>query len=209
MRYQTRFAGILCGGILLTVLSSQAQVLYDTTVPNQFEFARTDIYVSQGATQAIVTVRFYPGNRSFSGSVGYSTRDGTAVANRDYVPVSGMLSFSGKTELTFTVPLLNPKNIEPKTIGLVLSYSQPVYPTNATVHIHMPPPPNLEIQRVDDTRVVLLWDNDGSETWVEKWEPGSSWTRLYPQAIYSSGGRLNVIDGAPSATSLYRLRREQ
>src|SRR5262249_17284081 len=63
-------------------------------------------------------------------TVAYSTADGTAQANSDYVPVSGTLTFApGVTSLTISVPIIGDHIAEPtETFRVVLSQ-----PTNATI----------------------------------------------------------------------------
>ncbi|MBK8001645.1 MAG: DUF11 domain-containing protein [Verrucomicrobia bacterium] len=59
---------------------------------------------------------------SESATVGYFTSDGTATAGVDYVPRSGLLTFSpGVNVLTFTVPIIDDSLIEPReTVNLSL-----------------------------------------------------------------------------------------
>ena len=78
----------------------------DTTMPNRFEFTQAEYVVDENATNAVITVRFYPGNRAVAGSVAYTTEDVTAIAGEDYVGVSGNLWFSGWEPRCLTVPVI-------------------------------------------------------------------------------------------------------
>src|SRR6185295_13928687 len=85
-----------CVSFVLLAVSAQGQITpKDTVIPDQFEFISAQYFVSSGATNAVIAVRFFPGGRSWSGSINYATRDGTAIANQDYAPVHGTLNFSG------------------------------------------------------------------------------------------------------------------
>jgi uncharacterized delta-60 repeat protein len=72
-----------------------------------------------GATIAVVRT----GNAASAFTVHYSTGDGTATAGADYTAQSSMLEFAaGETTKTFTVPMLNDDQIEPReTVLLALA----------------------------------------------------------------------------------------
>ena len=89
-------AGVTISTVLLFVATSPAlgQVAPKLiTGPNQYEFVTGGYFVSQGVTNAVITVHFIPGNPDISGSINYATTGGTAVTNQDYKPVSGNLVF--------------------------------------------------------------------------------------------------------------------
>jgi uncharacterized repeat protein (TIGR01451 family)/uncharacterized delta-60 repeat protein len=72
-----------------------------------FSFSRASYDVNQGTGggTAIITVQ-RTGFTNSSVSVDFSTQDGTAIANKDYVPVSGTLVFTnGQTSTNFTVSI--------------------------------------------------------------------------------------------------------
>src|SRR5687767_3509094 len=98
------FGGLL---LLLSVNSSVGDPRQqDTTQPNRFAFGRAEYVVPENATNAVVTILFYPGNRSMSGSCGFRTEDGTAIAGEDYLHVEGSLNFSGGGPRSFSVPII-------------------------------------------------------------------------------------------------------
>lgn len=100
------FAAALCvAQCLLGASHAQAggPVLQDTVAADQFSFSADDYYVSEDATNAVAIVNFVPGNRSYAGSVNFSTADGTATAGADYTPVSGTINFSWNTGPAQTV----------------------------------------------------------------------------------------------------------
>src|SRR5262249_17258352 len=64
-------------------------------------------------TNAVFTVTL-TGVSALPVSVNFSTTDGTAVANSDYVPVQGTLTFNpGTTTQTITVPIIGDSQREP------------------------------------------------------------------------------------------------
>jgi hypothetical protein len=98
------FAGLLLVVSVNSSLGDPSQ--QDTTVPNRFEFSSAEYVIAENATNAVITVLFYPGNRSMTGSAGFRTEDGTAVAGEDYLHVEGILSFSGGAPRSFSVPII-------------------------------------------------------------------------------------------------------
>lgn len=82
--------------------------LHEAPPATSVELALARIWVEPGEDQALVTVRRL-GDSSGPASVHYATHDGSAVAGRDYVAVSGSLSFAPlEVEKSFTVPLPDP-----------------------------------------------------------------------------------------------------
>ena len=201
--------------LLLVVNSAPSQITpMDTTAPNQFEFTSVRYFASKGTTNAAVTVHFAPGNRSWSGSVNYLARDGTAISNQDYTPVSGLLSFSGTSYRSFTVPLIPGSSNQQKTIFLFLTPgpSDPnatITRSNAVLNINLPPPPNVEITAGQNGSVVVWWSDDDTDAFLEKLTPpGTNWSAL--SAGFADGHGLRYCTDVPcDGMALYRLRRLQ
>jgi hypothetical protein len=100
---------------------------------------------SFGTTLAPFTVRLSaPSGQPVN--VPYSTADGTAVANVDYTPVSGVLTFApGQTVQTVTVPVLgNPLYQTDKGFALLLGTADHALPGKVVgvgvIHNAVPPP---------------------------------------------------------------------
>lgn len=206
----------LCVSFVLLVASAPAQITpKDTVIPNQFEFVSAQYFVSSGATNAVIAVRFFPGDRSWSGSVNYATRNGTALANQDYAPVQGTLSFSGTAYQSFTVPLTGSPGDQPKTIILVLMANPAdsnalITRGNAVLNINLPPPPNLVIRPEANGTVVISWSDDGTAPLLEKRETPSSasWNILGTMPV-DGNGKCSYTDVSSAGIALYRLRRPQ
>ena len=66
---------------------------------------------NSGTTDAVFTVTLSPPNVEQRVRVNFATADGTALANQDYLPESGTLTFDfgQTTQLRFTDLLRNPK----------------------------------------------------------------------------------------------------
>jgi uncharacterized repeat protein (TIGR01451 family) len=92
-------------------------------------FSRTTYSVSEGATNATITVTLSAAS-NLTATVEYTTSNGTATAGSDYTAVSGTLTFiPGLTSQTFTVPITNDTEDESnETITLTLSLA-----SNATI----------------------------------------------------------------------------
>jgi hypothetical protein len=209
-----RLPAILSSALLfgLTSLGQVAPKLI--TGPDQFEFISGSYFASQGGTNAVITVRFTPGNPSWSGSVSYSTTSGTAITNQDYQPVSGTLYFSGVSYLAFNVPI-SPKSAGgEKTLGLVLSPSPAdagaqILRTNAMLYLNVLPPPNLEISAGPAGTILISWLDDGTGPVLEKsTELDGNWAAVgvWPSVV---NGRMTVTDAASAAMAFYRLHRSQ
>jgi hypothetical protein len=103
------------------------------------QFSTASYEVGEGAGWATITVTL----SALSGktvSVGYATRDGTAVAGRDYVPAAGELTFAaGVTERSFEVTVIADRlDGGDKTLDLALSDPRNVFlgaPSAATLTI--------------------------------------------------------------------------
>jgi hypothetical protein len=205
-----------CLSLTLLVASAQGQIApRDTVIPNQFEFTSARYFVSNGATNAVITVRFFPGGRDWSGSVNYATRDGTAIANRDYTPVNSTLSFSGVAYRSFTVPLTGAPQEQPKTILVVLTPSSfdanaILTRSNAALNINLPSPPNVAISPGTNGTVIVSWPDDGTEPLLEKLQTstGTNWDSI--ASVPADGnGRCEYTDVPSIGMALYRLRRPQ
>ncbi|HTL55550.1 MAG TPA: Calx-beta domain-containing protein [Candidatus Limnocylindrales bacterium] len=204
--------------LLLFVLRSPAlsQVKPNLIVgPNQYEFVSGGYFVSQGVTNAVITVHFIPGDPSFSGSVNYATTGGTAVMNQDYKPVSGTLWFSGASYRSFNVPItVTNLTQQKKSVGLVLTPSP--NDSNALILrnvselvMNVAPPPALSIAAGPNGTVTISWQDDGTGPLLEKSIAlGSNWSvvGVWPSLI---NGRMTVTDVASSPASYYRLHRPQ
>lgn len=215
MRTQLVFQG-LAGCIVLaaTQMPARAQsVPKDTDIPNEFFFVSAQYCATQGATNAVITVGFRPGNRGWSGSVNYATRDGTAMSNQDYTPVNGTLNFSGVSYLTFDVSV-SPGQSLPKTVMLDLSPSPNdpaamITRSNAVLSVHFPPPPDLKIASGPNDTVSVSWPDDGTDLVLEKRvTPDTSWNYVSPPSK-DGNGICSVIDVRSGDAAWYRLRRAQ
>jgi hypothetical protein len=185
----------------------------DTEIPNEFYFVSAQYCATQGATNAVITVGFKPGNRSWSGSVNFGTRDGTAKANQDYITVSGTLTFSGVSYRTFNVSV-SPNQSLPKTVMLDLSPSPNdpsalITRSNAVLNVHFPLPPNLRISRGANETITLSWPDDGTELMLEKQVPPNANWNFVALPSKDSTGTFSVIDVRSGDSAFYRLRRAQ
>jgi len=83
--------------------------LYHEPPATSVEMATPWLVAEPGTDQAMVIVRRL-GDTTGPATVAYATRDGSAVAGRDYLAVSGSLSFAPlEVTKSFSVPLLNPE----------------------------------------------------------------------------------------------------
>jgi Calx-beta domain-containing protein len=205
--------------LVLSCVSADAQVSPKLiTGPGQFTFSNNGgFYTCRGATNAVISVDFIPGDPCFCGVVDYSTQDGTAVAGQDYTPVSGRLVFNGNGRQTFTVPIhLNPLSTGQKTVTLLLRTNAndarvilTPHP-DAVLYLNYPPPPPLQISPGANQTVNVSWTDDGTSLVLEKLDKvqAPNWTAVSAWPSYSNG-KFTATDGRSTNLTLYRLRRSQ
>ena len=211
MKWRICLSGAVCVALVVVALPGQSQVTTkDSTIRNEYAFVSAHYFAPKGATNAVVTVRFTPGSRAFSGSVNYAAHDGTAVANEDYTPINGTLNYSGVNYRTFNVPLVADPQGQPKTILLDLSPS-PFDPdpllsrSNAVLHINLPPPPNLRITPGPNGAVTVCWPDDGTDVVLEKMTPPeTTWSYVSPPS-FNGQGMCSVTDLPAGGKAFYRL----
>ena len=184
----------------------------EITGPNEYFFSSSTYYVNASATNASVEVDFIPGNRSWSGSVGYQTKDGSAVAGADYTAVSGTISWSGPALKNFNVPLTPTNCSRDRTIRLSLSIDTNSVSRCAEATLIIPAaPPVLSIAIGSNGVVRLSWPvaytNYSVET-IASAELGSGqWSPAIGAA--SLAGDQCVIECAVDGPSrFFRLRKQ-
>lgn len=200
-----------CAGIFFVSLSATFGSTRDTVVPNEFWFT-SDVYqVDEDATNAVITVGFAPGNRSWQGSVDYSVRSGTATAGEDFIAVSGTLYFSGPgTPVpTINIPIINDELQEgDETVQISLSNSNAIIAqTNATLVI-IEKPPSLKIAASGNGKISLTWPESFSNFVLEKsaQPTGNNWSLVSSVQNVSNG--VCCVEEPPSVTPVfYRLRK--
>lgn len=207
-----------CALYFLFAPSAPSQITpQDTTVPNEFQFSTAEYFVSEDATNAVITVQFSPGHRGYYGWVNYTVLDGTATANQDYTPVSGSLSFSGIPSRSFTVPIkMDSLAEEQETIRLVLSPSPfdanvVITRSNATLNIiNVRPVPTLEIFAGTNGTLTISWHDDGTNPILEKStaSPAAKWG-IVTAARTTANGCCSVTEVPSGAMAIYRLRGSQ
>ena len=122
--------GDLTANLTLSQPTGQATIQTATSVldildadnPGALQYSAPTYQVKLSAGAATITVTRTVGVAG-TVMVNYATSDGTAVANSDYTPESGTLSFApGQTSASFTVPVLhNDLNLGNKTLNLTLT----------------------------------------------------------------------------------------
>ncbi len=182
----------------------------DITAPNEFWFTSDIYYVEEGATSAVITVEFYPGNRSWSGSVDYYTTDGTATAGEDYTAVSGTLNFSGPGTPVpqIIIPIQSVERTEEETVQLFLSNPNATITRGTATLVIQKKAPALQISPGTNGTIVLSWPEEGSDLSLQKSSSlfGTEWTPVAaPQSIVN--GSCKVIVPASSEATFYRLEK--
>lgn len=110
-------------GIGLGRSSGNVTIVDNDTLAGTLSFASTNFNVSEGGTNALVTV-VRTGGSAGSVSVAYTTADGSATNGSDYKFRSGTLTFGpGVTNNTFTIPIIDDSVAEDdETILIQLSH---------------------------------------------------------------------------------------
>ena len=180
----------------------------DTTQPNEFYFTSDLYYVDEDATNAVIEVGFVPGDRSFTGSVDYCTRNGTATAGQDYIGVTNTLGFSGPAPTkTFTIVIQVDALLEGnETVQLSLSNTNAIISrSNATlVIIDKTPRPRMDVVRSNNS-FTLSWPTNFTNFALQKTTDltTTNWAAV-PQLPSITNGRFNVIT-QDIGNAFYRL----
>src|SRR6185369_6779955 len=99
--------------VTVTIVDDESAFQFDTAT---FTTAETGSAVVKVVRSGLLTA---------PATVAYATSDGTAVAGRDYTPVSGVLTFPANTpSKTFTVPILSNTQLDGNR-SVVLTLSAP------------------------------------------------------------------------------------
>src|SRR3712207_3474805 len=116
---RSRFEGKMIKTTFVALLALLAiPVAQASAAPKaKFRFTQSSFTVSEGATQATITVKK---TRGSAGSVSYSAKAGTATAGSDFQAVSGTLTFaSNESQKSFVVPIVGDSVSEtPETVLL-------------------------------------------------------------------------------------------
>lgn len=199
--------------ILGSVVSLAAQIVpYDTTGPNDYYFSREVYYADPATATVTIDVGFIPGNRSWIGSVRFSTEDGTAQAGEDYTAVVGTLAWSQPALRSFVVPLQTAAAPVDKTITLRL---HPIEPncvlSRAEATLVVPSrPPTLVIASRSSNTIRLSWPA-AYTNWVVETATGpapdsEAWTNL-PGSPVQTNGAWVLEWGADPQSHFFRLRK--
>jgi hypothetical protein len=179
----------------------------DTVAPDSFAFSQLNYTVPPGATNVEISVLFQPGNRSFSGTVGYYTEDDTARHGIDYLESTGHIHFSGVAEKTFHIPIAASSAYSySKTFRVFLSHPTAyLWNSPATVVIEFAP---RLLCSTRDGKLVLSWPGDWLDYVLESSpHPDCSEAMQVSSAPVLVNGRWQVEEPASADVKFYRLRK--
>jgi hypothetical protein len=106
-------AGLFCGLPFAHAQMSREFI----SAPSSYLFVFPG-YETTAPTNAEIATMIHAGDPSYAGVTTYWSSDGTAIAGRDYLPVSGTIQFNGPMWKMFTVPILPSTSLEDKTVNL-------------------------------------------------------------------------------------------
>lgn len=215
LQKQNAFQQILAGAILcsaIPLIRAEPPIAQDTTSPNVFWLSSDTFYVDEDETNAVITVEFAPGDRSWTGWVNYSATDGTANDGEDFSEVSGTLYFSGPgPSQQIIVPIhKDDKREGSETVRIFLSNTNAILTrSNATlVIIDKNQNPQLRITSGANNCLNLEWPTNYSDFVLEKSADclGANWSIVSsPQSI--SNGFCRVTESCTSPPQFYRLKK--
>lgn len=159
----------------------------------RFKFAVND--AGENGNPATVTVSKV-GPPGSTGTVAYSTSDGTAISGTDYTPASGTLTFGPtETEKTFTVSALNDSlNENDETVILKLS--------NVNGSVPFGEPAIAVVRIVDDDPPPTVQIDDVT---VEEGDSGSTFAVFTISLSAASGKTVNVTIATQGGTATQGL----
>jgi hypothetical protein len=184
------------------------------TGPNTYYFTSTVYYAEATDTNATIAVGFYPGDPSWTGSVGFSTGDGTALSGQDYTTVSNTVWFSGQAPRTVNVAICPSRSPADKTVKLSLSKtrSDDIITTGAaTLILRGAPCPTLAIALGASNTIRLSWPAAYTNYVVESSAADSSGPTQW--SLMNSPSEANdqfvVIGNLGEQNHFFRLRQKQ
>lgn len=187
---------------------------HNTTAANTFGFT-SDVFYVEESTNAIITVDFIPGDRSYSGSVDYSITGGTAEPGEDYEPVNGTLVFSGPgTPVPVIKILVNQESLNEgaKTVEISLHSTTAILTrSNATLILAKKSvTPSLRLAPGEPGYLLLSWSSDHADFILEKSSNPSaqSWS-LVSTPPNIRDGFCWVSDAQTETPAFYRLRKAE
>ncbi len=188
------------------------------------QFSSTNYSVNENAGTVTITVTRMGGTAS--GSVQYSTSNGTALAGVDYQSASGTLFFfENETTKTFTVTILDDSIFEGnETINLSLSSASPSFSlgtpssTVLTIIDNESTPPNnrkpFDFDGDSKTDIGIFrpsngqwWINRSSNNQTVAVQFGTSSDKLVP-ADFTGDGKTDVAFWRPSTGEWFIIRSE-
>lgn len=204
---------ILAFGSPLRAGEKAPAVAQGTSSPNVFGFTSDVYYVNEDATNALIAVDFTPGDRGWSGSVNYSTANGTAISGDDYTETNGALYFSGPgtpvpvIKIPIVADGLRETN---ETVEIYLTHPNAIITRgHATLIIvdKMPNPP-LRIARAADGTLLLSWPSHYDDFVLEKCDSmsGTNWHPVTASRGISNGS-CNVNETCGGLPVFYRLKK--
>ena len=178
----------------------------DTTSKNVFWFSAAEFVVTEGETNALITVDWLPGNRGYTGYVDYSVTNGSATSGIDFEAVSGRLYFSSPASQTISVPIHADCLSEPEeTIQLSLFNTNAIITSsNALLKIiDAPCAPRLAISQ-SGGQISLTWEGSAEGFVLEEADGlDGSWT-----PVASDAGHATLNKSSFTPIHLYRLRKQ-
>ncbi|HWH69046.1 MAG TPA: Calx-beta domain-containing protein, partial [Candidatus Sulfotelmatobacter sp.] len=156
-----------------------------------FRFSSGTYEILENGVAAVVTVERI-GNTNSSSTVNYSTQNGTAISGIDYLPASGVLTFTnGETSKTFSVPVIDDTLIQgDRTVLLALANAS----GNAT--LVAPSAASLTIHDNDGSLVVPAGSAMTSENYSPAngvIEPGETVTLLFAFRNTAGSNTVNMV----------------
>ncbi len=165
-KFSTVSTNAFPGARAMSAYARATSILLNTVTPppveGQFQFSASSFTASETNTTAQFTI-LRTGGSEGAVSVDFSTADGTAVADLDYVPTEGTLEFAdGETNVTFTFEIIDDQ----------------IFETNETVRLVLSNPQGGATIGAGSNAVMILTDND---------VPGSAGLLQFSAASYVAG----------------------
>lgn len=198
--------GLLCAAAASVFGSDFTLKSYDT--PSYIEFAQARFEVSEGETNAVITV-VRGGDFRRIAAVDFSTRAGTAVADEDFQAAGGRLVFqAGQSFREIRIPILQDDAVEgDETLIVELSnpgaYTEIVAPSAEVVIKDEAPAPTLDIARAEG-EVVISWPQTAAAYQLQVRDFTTAWQNVALSA--EPGENKWVVRIPPNANyNLFRL----
>lgn len=179
----------------------------DTETPSYIQFSLPRYEVSDGETNAVVTIVRTGDSRQIA-SIDYSTQEGTAEESVDFQACGGTIVFpAGQCFRTITIPIVRASAVSKTFQVQMMEADSNTVVTTPSAEVEIKPLPPALIIAAKAGKLALSWQDAGAPFVLEAQVDGA-WTAVAAPPTLADG-YWNVAVDATAPVALFRLRLEE